>query len=82
MLKETIEMAIKMGMEKFMISHFSYHGRAFEVSKEEIFDFIEGYENAIPMSCYFGTVYSYQGKYFNPTLCQIIYRLKDEDIPQ
>ena len=82
MLKKTIEMAIEMGMDKFRISHFDYMGMIFEISKEEIFDFIKGYENAIPMKCYFGTVYGSFGKYVSPTLCEIIYRLNDEDIPQ
>lgn len=81
MLKQTIEMAIQMGMETFQIHHFNYDGKAFEVSKEKIFDFINGYEDAIPMSCYFGTAYGSFGKYSKPTFCLISCRLADEEIP-
>lgn len=85
MLKQTIEMAIAMGMETFTVRHYSYEGKLFEKTKEEILEFIEGFEDAIPMKCWFGTYYS-QGfadpQFSRPNLCHITYRLADEELPK
>ena len=67
MLKELVEMAIKMGMTKFEIKHTDYRGKTYEQTVETVFDFIKGYEDATPNACYFGTAY---GKY-RPELCYI-----------
>ena len=85
MLKQIIEMAIAMGMETFTVRHCSYEGKLYKKTKEEILEFIEGFEDAIPMKCWFGTYYS-QGfsdsQFSEPQHCHITYRLENEKLPR
>ena len=83
-LKEMIEIGIQMGMTKFSVEHYGHKGKVYEQTVETIFDFIKGYENCIPMSCYFGTYYSCsipKRTYSRPELCHISFRLENEEIP-
>lgn len=79
-LKEIVRQAIEMGMETFQIKHFRYNGRVYEVAKESVFEWIKSYENALPVSCYFGSAYSTLGEYERPTLCYITYRFENENL--
>lgn len=81
MLKNTIEMAIAMGMETFEIAHHEYEGKRYTQTKETIFNFIEGFEKAIPTTCYFGTAYGdAENGYDEPKHCIIEYRLPTEKL--
>jgi hypothetical protein len=83
-LKQAIEMGIQMGMKTFSVRHFSCNGKTFEQTADTIFQFIEGYEDAIVMTCYFGSYYSCSipsWHYQRPDHCHFIYRLADENIP-
>ena len=83
-LKDLITMAIADGMETFDISHFSYHGRRLEQTKDTILEFIEGYEDCIPITIYFGTAYSNyypEVRYSRQTHCKIVYKLPGENLP-
>ena len=85
MLKQTIEMAIAMGMETFTVRHYSWEGKLIKKTKEEIFEYIKGFENEIPMKCWFGTYYSagFSDPHFTqPKHCHITYRLADEELPK
>ena len=74
-LKEAIIYGIKMGMETFSIRHFKYRGRCFEQNLETILEFIQGYEDCIPVTCYYGSWDSDR-----PTHCHISYKLKEESL--
>jgi hypothetical protein len=83
-LKQAVEIGIQMGMTTFTVKHFNYSGKLSEQTADTIFDFIKGYENCIPMTCFFGTFHSNSipnKTYSRPELCHIIYRLENEKIP-
>lgn len=69
MLKQMIEMGIELGMKKFSVEHIEHQGKTYEQTIDTIFDFIQGYEDCIPVTCYFGTFYKYR-----PELCHIIFK--------
>ena len=83
-LKQAIEIGIQMGMTNFSVKHFAYKGKLFEQTADTIFDFIKGFEDAIIMTCYFGTYYYDSipsARYGRPELCHLVYRLENEKIP-
>lgn len=83
-LKDLITMAIADGMETFYVSHYSYKGRRFEQTKDTILEFIEGYEDCIPITVYYGTAYSShfpELHYSRQTHCDIVYKLPGESLP-
>lgn len=85
-LKQAVEIGIQMGMTNFSVNHFNYNckGKVFEQTVDTIFDFIKGYEDAVVITCYFGTYY-YDAFpavcYGRPDLCHLVYRLENEKIP-
>lgn len=83
-LKELITAAIADGMETFYISHCSYTGRRFEQTKDTVLEFIEGYEDCIPTTIYYGTAFGShfpEVHYTRPTHCEIVYKLPGENLP-
>ena len=76
-LKNVIESAIEMGMETFEIHHIDYQGHVFEQTKDEVLDFINGYENAPIAYIQMGTGYFNKdgGKYIykRPHHCAITF---------
>lgn len=85
-IKQAIEVAIASGMTTFTVTHHSYSGKAYEQTKDTIYNFIEGYENDKVMSLYLGNWYNqYNGSgnpytYPRPTHCHIIFRNENEII--
>ena len=85
-IKQAIEIAITSGMTTFTIAHHTHQGKAFEQTKDTIFEFIKGYEDDKVMSLYLGnwyTQYNGQGKpytYPRPNHCHIIFRNENEII--
>lgn len=85
-IKQAIEIAITSGMTTFTIAHHTHQGKAFEQTKDTIFEFIKGYEDDKVMSLYLGnwyTQYNGQGKpytYPRPTHCHIIFKNENEII--
>lgn len=84
-LKNAVIEGIEMGMTTFTVQHCDYAGRCYEQTADEILNFIEGYENETVVSCYYGTFYSHSiptKTYSRPNHCHLVYRLKDEKLPQ
>ena len=85
-IKKAIEIAIAEGMTTFTVEHHGHDGKCFEKSKDEIYNFIKGYENDTVMTLYLGNWYKkYNGQnkpytYPRPAHCHIIYKLEDEEI--
>ena len=80
-LKQAIEMGIEMGMTEFAIKHYAYEGSPIIQTADTILDFIEGHENDIPVTIYYGSAYRAHGIYYKPYHCFISYRLEDEELP-
>ena len=83
-LKNLITMAIADGMETFCVSHYSYTGYRLEQTKDNILDFIKGYEDCVPVTIYYGTAFGShfpEIHYNRQTHCEIIYKLPNEILP-
>ena len=85
-IKQAIDIAIASGMTTFTIKHHTYGGKLSEQNLYTIYSYIEGYEEDVVMSIFFGNYYTtYNGQnkpytYPRPTHCHITYRNKDEVI--
>ncbi len=83
-LKNLITMAIDDGMETFCVSHYSYTGCRLEQTKDNILEFIKGYEDCVPITIYYGTAFGNhfpEIHYNRQTHCEIIYKLPNEILP-
>ena len=80
-LKQAVEIGIEMGMTEFAIKHYAYEGSPIIQTADTILDFIEGHENDIPVTIYYGSAYRVHGIYYKPYHCFISYRLADEELP-
>ena len=80
-LKQVVEMGIEMGMTEFAIKHYAYEGSPIIQTADTVLDFIEGHENDIPVTIYYGSAYRVHGIYYKPYHCFISYRLADEELP-
>lgn len=80
-LKQAVEIGIEMGMTEFAIRHHAYEGSPIIQTADTVLEFIEGYENEIPISINYGSDYCTRGLYYKPYYCSIEYRLADEELP-
>lgn len=84
-LLQAVKVGLDMGMTTFEVYHYLCRRIAKRIPAEEILQWIEGYEDCIPMNINYGAQGSYEGdrKYYyqHQQLCVISYRLDDEELP-